>query len=122
MKRRLSALAALIAALLLILPVYADEIDIDLEWYNKTAADPEDIPEQEEVDPAAEEKNGDPSAKDPEETVEASGGNVAGNAESLSRPVIALAAGLLALAVAMLIHSVIRNRREEKYEKEHMRL
>ena len=128
MKKTILPLALLTAVLLLTAPVRADVIDDDLEWSSIIGAIPEEEPVPEPVEeptPAEEQpaqnpagNTNRPASKTPAR--EENTGTITAEAEFISFPVIGLAAGLFALAVTLLIRSIARIRREDRFEKEHL--
>ena len=128
MKKTILPLAFLTAALLFTAPVRADVIDDDLEWSSIIGAIPEEEPvpvPEEEPAPAEAQNTQTPSADTEGPAVktpaqEQNTGTITAEAEFISFPVIGLAAGLFALAVTLLIRSIARFRREDRFEKEHL--
>ena len=126
MKRRLLAVSLLFTLLFLTIPARADVIDDDVEWFPYGTAVPaeEPVPEPEEIDdppqnPDAETPAGNTDSPAAETRTGTEGtGTITAEAEFISFPVIGLAAGLLALAVTLLIRSISRIRREDLFEKE----
>lgn len=128
MKKLIPIVLACLMPVLLAAPVSADVIE-DPDW--PVIVLPEDSPvvpadvETEELldeeDPPLAAQT-DETAEAPETEAKKTGrqGFVASEAKSLSAPVIALAAGILAIAVGVLVHSIVQNRREDRFEKEHL--
>lgn len=115
MKKTAVLLAVLMMTALLSAPVCADLIDPGL--LNPEMSGPIDVPaEKNEAEEATEPANAE-QPETPAEPAPAPAPNqnrVDSEAKSLSGPIIALAAGLLIIAVAALIRALVRNHKEAK--------
>lgn len=128
MKKTILPIALLTAVLLLTAPVRADVIDDDLEWHPIFNVDPgeEPVPEPAETTAPAEDQPAENPAQDTEGPAakpsarEENTGTFSAEAEFISFPVIGLAAGLFALAVTLLIRSIARIRREDRFERDRL--
>ena len=128
MKKLIPIVLACLMLVLYAAPIYADVID-DPDWpvivlpedppVVPADVETEELPNEEDPPLAAETAE---TEEAPETEAKKTGrqGFVASEAQSLSAPVIALAAGILAIAMGVLVHSIVRNRREDRFEKEHL--